>query len=61
LLRRSKWKEFGYWVKHGHEAPPARVGLYDLKEGTLKKFWGLGKYKAFQLFQLDVLPPERCV
>ncbi len=60
-LRRSKWKEFGYWVKHGHEVPAARLALYDLKAQRALRPGGLGKYKAFQIFQVDVLPPERCV
>ena len=60
-LRRSKWKEFGYWIKHGHEAPKSRVAVYDLAAGRPEQTWFLGDYRGFQLFQVDVLPDERCI
>lgn len=60
-LRRSKWKEFGYFIKHGHEVPNSRIARYDLREGTVRQAWPLGDHKGYQIFQIDVLPSERCV
>ncbi len=60
-LRRSKWREFGYWIKHGHEVPRTRLALYDLEAQRLERAWSVGDDRGFQLFQVDVLPPERCL
>lgn len=60
-LRRSRWKEFGYWIKRGHALPPGRVAHYDLDRGTLLTSWELGPRPGYVLFQLDSLPPERWV
>jgi hypothetical protein len=60
-LRRSKWKEFGYWIKHGHDSPKTRVALYDLEAQRLERTWFVGDDQGFHLFQLDVLPPDRCL
>ena len=59
-LRRSSWKEFGYWIKHGHEVPNSRIAKYNLRERRLVETWQLGEHKGYQIFQIDVLPSERC-
>jgi hypothetical protein len=58
-LRRSRWKEFGYWIKRGQALPPGRVALYDLQRGEMRGSWELGPRPGYVLFQLDPLPPER--
>lgn len=58
-LRRSRWREFGYWIRWGHALPPSRVALYDLRRGRLIESWGLGEGTGWVLFQLEALPVER--
>ncbi len=60
-LRRSKWKEFGYWIKHGHMQPRSHLALYDLNERRMVRHQQVGEHHGYQLFQIDVLPDERCV
>lgn len=53
-LRRSKWKDFGYWIKHGHQMPQSRIALYNLGESKLEKTWNVGDSDpGLQLFQIE--------
>lgn len=56
-LRRSKWKEFGYWIKHGHTQPISRVAIFDLNEGRQLSTHSFGEDTGFQIYQIEVLPP----
>lgn len=58
-LRRSKWKDFGYWIKYGHHMPRSHIALYDLAERRRVVSKTIGEGVGYQLFQIDVLPPER--
>jgi hypothetical protein len=58
-MRRSKWAEVGYWIKHQHLTPPGRIALYDLARACLVESWQVGPDPGFILFQLDVLGEER--
>jgi len=58
-LRRSRWKEFGYWIRWGHELPPGRIALYDLARRARLASWPLGEPPGYVLFQLEALPPEK--
>jgi len=58
-LRRSRWKEFGYWIRWGHEIAASRIALYDIEAGQLVASWPVGEGKGDVLFQLEALAPER--
>jgi hypothetical protein len=60
-LRRSRWKEFGYWIRWRHPLAPSRIALYDIEAGTLAGSWRIGEGKGDVLFQLEALAPERWV
>ncbi|MEZ6211386.1 MAG: hypothetical protein R3B46_09110 [Phycisphaerales bacterium] len=60
-LRRSKWKEFGYWIKHGHWQPRSHMALYDLAQRKMIHHKQIGEHHGSQLFQIDLLPQERLV
>lgn len=59
MIRRSKWKEFAFWSKHGHYAAPSRIGLYDLSARRLVASWNLGKGTGYVIFQLHPLTRDR--
>jgi len=61
MVRRPRWREVGYRLKHLHRAPPSRLCRYDLREGSLVSSWQLGEHKGFVLFQLHPLDPDRFV
>ena len=53
-LRRSKWKDFGFWIKHGHQMPRSRVALYDLNRGCVEQSWNIGESEpGLQIFQMQ--------
>jgi hypothetical protein len=58
-LRRSAWKEFGYWIRWRQALPPSRLALYDLAAGRQEAAWPLGEAPGHVLFQLDSLPGGR--
>lgn len=60
-LRRSRWKEFGYWIRWRHALAPSRIALYDLEARRLAGSWRIGDGKGDVLFQLEALAPERWV
>jgi hypothetical protein len=60
-IRRSKWLEVGYWIKHQHATPPGRIALYDLTQRKLVESWNLGPDPGFVVFQIDVLDDRRCL
>lgn len=60
-LRRSRWKEFGYWIRWRHTLAPSRIALYDVEAERLVDSWPIGEGKGDVLFQLEALAPERWV
>jgi hypothetical protein len=60
-LRRSRWKEFGYWIRWRHALAPSRIALYDVEAGRLTASWPIGEGSGDVLFQLEALAPERWV
>ena len=58
-LRRSKWKDFGYFIKYGHSMPQSRVARYNLAAGKLIETWSLGDGKGYQVFQVSVLNKDQ--
>lgn len=58
-LRRSNWKDFGYFIKYGHTMPHSRIARYDVKDKRLIDSWDIGPDLGYQLFQVQVLPKER--
>jgi hypothetical protein len=57
--RRSKWREVGFWIRHGHDTPQSRICLYDTKRGALCQTWLAGPDPGYVLFQLEVLSDDR--
>lgn len=61
-FRRSRWREFGYWVKHLHQLLPGRICEYDLKEGRIVQTYDLDlPDPGYTLFQLHFLPDSMWV
>ncbi len=60
-LRRSRWKEFGYWIRWRHSLAPSRIALYDVEAERLVDSWPIGEGQGDVLFQLEALAPERWV
>jgi hypothetical protein len=60
-LRRSRWKEFGYWIRWRHALEPSRIAHYDIEARRLMGSWPIGEGKGDVLFQLEALAPERWV
>jgi hypothetical protein len=58
-LRRSKWKEFRYWITTQQSMTRGHLGLYNLKQGKHLRDWPLSQAAALQIFQVDLLPGER--
>jgi hypothetical protein len=56
ILRFSKWREYGFRVKHGHPKAPSRIALYDIKRKELVESFLVTKEQSLVLFQLDLLP-----
>ncbi|MEM1353326.1 MAG: hypothetical protein AAGH88_00435 [Planctomycetota bacterium] len=56
-LRRSKWKDFGFWIKHGHHMPRSRITRYDLTRQQSEVTWMIGsELPGLQIFQLGACP-----
>ncbi len=60
-LRRSKWKDFGYFIKYGHQMPRSRVALYDLAHRRVEQTWHVGDDLGYQIFQIGLLDANRCL
>jgi len=60
-VRRSRWQEFGYWIRWRQPPVHGRVVLYDIEAGRLCASWDVGDGAGDVLFQLEPLPPERWV
>ena len=60
-LRRSKWKDFGYWIKYKHGMPKSHLGRYDIANKKYVSAVEIGEGVGYQLFQIDPLPEERWV
>jgi hypothetical protein len=59
MVRRPRWRELGYRLKHLHNAPPSRLCRFDLRAGRLVDTWQVGEHKGHVLFQLEPVPRER--
>ena len=59
MVRRPRWREIGYRVKHLHNAPPSRICRFDLREGRMLSAWQVGPGKGYVLFQLHALEAGR--
>ena len=57
-LRRSKWKDFGYWIKYQHAMPKSHLGRYDIANGRYISHTEIGEGVGYQLFQIDALPED---
>jgi hypothetical protein len=57
FLRGSPWREYGFWIKHGHKSPPSRIDLYDVERTRLVESFEMTPPQSpgYLLFQLDVL------
>ena len=55
-VRRTRWKDLGFRVKHGHTVPLGRISHYDLYEGKLLREYGMGSDPGITIFQICVLP-----
>ncbi len=61
MVRRPRWREIGYRIKHLHQAPPSRICHFDLAEGRLLAAWQVGPDRGHVLFQLQPLDDDRRV
>ncbi len=59
MVRRPRWRQVGYVVKHRHGAPPSRICRFDLAEGRRIDAVQLGPDRGYVLFQLEALDAER--
>lgn len=57
--RRSKWKEVGYRLRHGHPNPASRIALYDLRHESLIDVWPIGDDPGLILFQIHIVAMEK--
>ena len=58
MVRRPRWRELGYLVKHLHRAPPSRLCRYDLSVPRRTGVWQIGPGRGYVLFQIAPLPRE---
>ena len=57
-VRRSRWQEFGYWIRWRQPPVHGRVVLYDIEAGRLCESWDVGDGAGDVLFQLPVSFPN---
>jgi len=55
MVRRPRWREIGYRIKHLHNAPPSRLCRFDLRERRLVDCWQVGENNGHVLFQIQPL------
>ncbi|TMK73754.1 MAG: hypothetical protein E6G49_05095 [Actinobacteria bacterium] len=58
FIRGSRWREYGFWLKHGQRPVPTRVDVFDVARGErLRSFeMTLPDAPGYVLFQLEQLP-----
>jgi hypothetical protein len=56
ILRFSRWREYGFRVKHGHAKAPSRIALYDVERNEMIESFLVTDDQSLVLFQLDLLP-----
>jgi hypothetical protein len=56
FLRSTPWREYGFWIKHGHKRVPSRIDLFDVKRGEVVESIPMTQRESLVLFQLEVLP-----
>src|SRR5436190_916418 len=58
FVRGSRWREYGFWLKHGHRPTPTRIDVFDIHVGErLRSFeMTVPASPGYVLFQLESLP-----
>jgi hypothetical protein len=58
FVRSSRWREYGFRLKHGHRGLPSRIDLFDLELGQRVQSleMTLPRSPGYVLFQLEALP-----
>lgn len=56
ILRFSRWREYGFRVRHGHRKLPSRIVSYDVQRGEVVDSFLVAQDRSLVLFQLDLLP-----
>ena len=54
--RRTRWREFGFRVKHGYDRPPTRIGHFDFATGEARGTVEVVEDQSLVIFQLQALP-----
>jgi len=60
-VRRTRWKEFGFRLKHGHDVPPGRICIYNLDARRLERTYFPTSDPGYVFFQIEILPKERWI
>ena len=55
-LRESRWREYGFRIKHGHRRVPSRIVLYDVEQAEVVNSFVTTESQSLVLFQLVALP-----
>jgi hypothetical protein len=61
MIRKSRWRDYGFWIKHGHKKMPSRIDLFDVDRGEVVTRILMTESQSLVLFQLDLLPDHLCV
>jgi len=56
MVRRSPWREYGFWINNGHKKVPSRIDLYDVESREMVERYVMTERQSLVLFQLDALP-----
>ena len=58
ILRFSRWREYGFRVRHGHRKQPSRIVSYDVERREMVDSFLVAGDRSLVLFQLDLLPED---
>ena len=60
FTRRSRWRDYGFWIKHGQKTLPSRIELYDVERREPVESFEMTPPGSlgFIIFQLDLLPEQ---
>jgi hypothetical protein len=63
FVRGSRWREYGFWLKHGHRPVPTRIDVFDLARGERLRSFDMTApgTPGYVLFQLESLPESLCL
>jgi hypothetical protein len=58
FTRPTRWREYRFRIRHGHQSPPSRIGVYDVERRELVESFEMTPPESpgYVLFQLDLLP-----